>query len=131
MEGNLPETADAMRVEWPETALDLSAYEIDRVLGRFSMVIIDCWVGWCKHSKRMMPVFESLAKDMVGKVVFGKVDAQIDYHFPVQYRVNATPTFLIFKKGQLVDRLVGEQSREELEHAVRRQLDLLSTEPAP
>ena len=128
MEGNLPEAKDAMRAEWPETALDLSAYDIDSVLHSFNLVIIDCWVGWCKHSKRMLPIFESLAKEMVGKAVFGTVDAQMDYHFPVQYKINATPTFLIFKKGQLVDRLVGVQSREELEHAVRRHLELLPSE---
>jgi thioredoxin 1 len=131
MEGNATEAAGAKNSDWPERALDLRAEEIETILHHFNVVIIDCWVGWCKHSKRMLPVFDALAKDFSGKVVFGKVDAQVEYHFPVQFRVKATPTFLIFKKGELVDRLIGEQSKEELEHAVIRQLDLLSNEAQP
>jgi thioredoxin 1 len=130
MAGIVPEAAKENESSWPERALDLSADDIEGVLHRFNVVVIDCWVGWCKHSKRMLPIFEAMAKDMTGKVVFGKVDAQLDFHFPVQYKVKATPTFLIFKKGELVDRLIGEQSREELEHALRRQLDLLPSEPS-
>jgi hypothetical protein len=34
--------------------------------------------------------------------------------------VTATPTFLIFKKGRLVERLVGEMSRNELDRNIRR-----------
>ena len=129
MSDQMTEAASEADAGWPEQALDLNGESIDVVLRRFSVVVIDCWVGWCKHSKRMMPIFESLARDMTGKAVFGKVDAQEVFHFPVQYKVRATPTFLIFKKGELVDRLVGEQSREELEHAVRRHLDLLAEGP--
>jgi thioredoxin 1 len=129
MSDQIMEEASEAEARWPEEALDLNADNIDTYLRRFNVVVIDCWVGWCKHSKRMMPIFDSLARDMTGKAVFGKVDAQEVNHFPVKYRVRATPTFLIFKKGELVDRLVGEQSREELEHAVRRHMDLLAEEP--
>ncbi|MDD1747019.1 MAG: thioredoxin family protein [Methanomassiliicoccales archaeon] len=125
MEGTLPQAEKGKEGDWPEKAMDLSEVDVDGVLHRFDLVVIDCWVGWCKHSKRMLPIYEGLAADMAGKAYFGKVDAQVDYHFPVQYRIRATPTFLIFKKGVLVDRLIGELSREDLEHAVRRHRGLL------
>jgi thioredoxin 1 len=128
MSGNEIEASELRKVEWPEGALNLRADDIEALLHHFNVVIIDCWVGCCKHSRRMLPIFDGLAKELIGKVVFGKVDALVDYHFPVQYKIKATPTFLIFKKGEIVDRLIGEQSREELEHAVMRQLDLLSNE---
>ncbi len=131
MAENEPGAAMEVKTEWPERALDLGVNDIDGVLHHFNIVMIDCWVGWCKHSKRMLPIFDALARDLVGKAVFGKVDAQVVNHFPVQYNVKATPTFLIFKRGELVDRLIGEQSREELEHAVMRQMDLLSIEARP
>jgi thioredoxin 1 len=126
MSDQMTEAVSEADAGWPDQALDLSAEKIDDFLRRFNVVVIDCWVGWCKHSKHMVPIFDSLARDLTGKAVFGKVDAQEVFHFPVKYKVRATPTFLIFKKGELVDRLVGEQSREELEHAVRRHLDPLA-----
>jgi len=115
----------------PITAIDLSEDELEGFLHKFDLVVVDCWVGWCKHSNRMIPIFDLLAKEMSGKAVFGKVDAQRHYHVPVKYKIRATPTFLIFRRGELVDRLVGEMSKEELAHAVHRQLDFLGRGPAP
>jgi thioredoxin 1 len=106
--------------EWPEQALDLSEDDVEGALRRYELVVVDCWALWCKHSMHMLPIFERLAKEMTGKALFGKVDARQQYHFPVKYRINATPTFLIFRRGELVDRLVGERTKEELEQTVRR-----------
>lgn len=117
------EPMDKGREGWPERALDLNETDLSAFLFRYDLVVIDCWVGWCKHSKHMMPIFESLAKEMSGKAAFGKIDAQQFFHVPVMFRVNATPTFLIFKGGQLVDRIVGEVDRDEMEHAIRRQME--------
>lgn len=115
---------------WPERAMDLGEQGLESLLHSYDLVVIHCWVARCKYSKRMMPVFDGLAKEFVGKAVFGKIDAQEQYHIPVKYKVNATPTFLIFKKGRLVDRLVGEMGREELALAVKRQFDV-EYAPAP
>jgi len=107
----------------PERAVDLDENEMERFVRNFDLVIVDCWVGWCKHSKKMDPLFDSLAKEMAGKAVFGRLDAQENFHVPVKYRVTATPTFLIFKKGSLVERLVGEISKTELDLSIRRYVD--------
>jgi thioredoxin 1 len=118
MEGALQDST--MRTE---RAVDLDENEMERFVRNFDLVIVDCWVGWCKHSKKMDPLFDSLAKEMAGKAVFGRLDAQENFHVPVKYRVTATPTFLIFKKGSLVERLVGEISKTELDQSIRRYVD--------
>jgi len=118
MEGALQDST--MR---PERAVDLDENEMERFVRNFDLVIVDCWVGWCKHSKKMDPLFDSLAKEMAGQAVFGRLDAQENFHVPVKYRVTATPTFLIFKKGSLVERLVGEVSKTELDQSIRRYVD--------
>jgi thioredoxin 1 len=112
----------------PDRAVDLDENQMENFLLRFDLVIVDCWVGWCKHSKNMAPLFESLAQEMAGMAVFGRLDAQENHHVPVKYGVKATPTFLIFKKGHLMERLVGEMGKPELERSVRRYLE---EKPAP
>lgn len=121
----------ALKGDVPTMALDLSEDELEDLLRKNDLVVVDCWVGWCKHSIRMTPIFDLLAKEMSGKAVFGKVDAQRHYHVPVKFKVRATPTFLIFRRGELVDRLVGEMSREELTQGVLRQLDFLGPGQTP
>jgi len=123
MEGALQDST--MR---PERAVDLDENQMERFVRNFDLVVVDCWVGWCKHSKKMEPLFESLAREMSGIAAFGRLDAQENFHVPVKYRVMATPTFLIFKKGQLVEKLVGEISKDELNRNIRRYVDEV---PAP
>ena len=53
MSDQMTEAASEADAGWPEQALDLNGESIDVVLRRFSVVVIDCWVGWCKYSKRM------------------------------------------------------------------------------
>src|SRR5512137_2003360 len=123
MEGTLQEATIR-----PDKAVDLNESEMEHFVRKFDLVVVDCWVGWCKHSKKMDPLFESLAKEMASKAVFGRLDAQENFHVPVKYRVTATPTFLIFKKGNLVERLVGEVSKTELDQSINRYVD---ERPAP
>jgi thioredoxin-like negative regulator of GroEL len=61
---------------WPERAVDLSEDEMKSFLHRYDLVMVDCWVGWCKHSKKMVPLFEGLTKELAGMAAFGKLDAQ-------------------------------------------------------
>jgi len=112
----------------PDKAVNLDENEMESFLRKFDLVIVDCWVGWCKHSRRMAPLFESLAQEMAGVAVFGRLDARENYHVPVKYQITATPTFLIFKRGNLVERLVGEIGKTELDRSIRRYLD---EKPAP
>ncbi|MCU0861109.1 MAG: thioredoxin family protein [Methanomassiliicoccales archaeon] len=115
----------------PERAVDLSEDELEAFLHHYDLVVVDCWLDTCKHSRRMLPVFETVARDNSARAAFGRVDVRRHYHVPVKFEVKATPTILFFRRGRLVDSLVGEMSKEELEVAVRHQLDRLGDETAP
>lgn len=115
----------------PGRAVDLSEDELEAFLRSYELVVVDCWLDTCKHSRRMLPVFETVARDNAARAAFGRVDVRRHYHVPVKFEVKATPTILFFRRGRLVNTLVGEMSKEELEGAVRHQLERLGEEPAP
>jgi thioredoxin 1 len=60
------------------------------------------------------PVIEQLATEMQGKIVFGKLNVDENPKTSTKHQIMSIPTFLIFKKGNLVDRLVGAYPKEEL-----------------
>lgn len=77
-------------------------------------VLVDLWATWCGPCKMMAPIVEELAGEYDGRVLVGKMDIDENEDTPSDYGVMSIPTFLFFKNGQLVDRMVGACPKEEL-----------------
>ncbi|MCS7037311.1 MAG: thioredoxin [Saprospiraceae bacterium] len=83
------------------------------VLGSDKLTIVDLWAEWCGPCKMMNPVIEELAREYEGRAVIGKLDVDNNPKAPTEYNVRGIPTFLFFKNGQLVDRIVGARSKQD------------------
>ena len=70
-------------------------------------VLLDCWAPWCGPCRMLAPVLEQLAAESGGKYVVAKLNTDENRGVASQFSIDAIPTLLIFKNGQLVDRIVG------------------------
>jgi len=70
-------------------------------------VLVDFWATWCPPCRAIAPVLEQIAKEANGRYVIGKLDVDANKQTAARYQIEGIPTLLIFKGGQLVDRLVG------------------------
>lgn len=77
-------------------------------------VLVDFWATWCGPCMMLSPTIDALATEFAGKVKVGKVNIDQNRKLPVQFRVNGIPTLMVFKGGQLVDTVVGAQSKDRL-----------------
>ena len=75
-------------------------------------VLVDFFADWCVPCKMMAPVVEELAKQYDGKIKVGKLDVGADQQTAELYKVRNIPTFLFFKNGEVVDKLVGADKKE-------------------
>src|SRR5713101_4605830 len=85
---------------------DGPTFEAD-VLQASEPVVVDFYADWCGPCRMMTPVVEQLASELVGKVVIGKLDVDVNQDIAIRYGIMGIPTLGLFRAGKLVDRLIG------------------------
>lgn len=88
------------------------------VLDSDKVTLVDLWAEWCGPCKAMNPIIEELAQEFDGRAVVGKLNVDDNPEVAINYNVRGIPTFLIFKGGELRDKVVGMQSKQVLKNKI-------------
>ena len=103
-----------------QTATD-SNFDTD-VLKAPQLTLVDFWAEWCGPCKMLGPTIDTLADQFAGKVKVFKVNVDENPVTPTKYSVRGIPTVILFKNGQPVDQLVGNQPKAAFEEVIQRHL---------
>ncbi len=85
---------------------DLDNTNFDQEISTESPTLVDFWAEWCGPCKSMHPVFESLSKKYPD-IKFARVNVDSNQNISMKYAVQSIPTFIMFKSGQIVDKMMG------------------------
>jgi len=86
----------------------------EEVLQHQGVALVDFWAPWCGPCRRIAPIVDELAEAYAGRAKVLKMNVDENQRTPMEYGIQGIPTLLIFKNGQLVDTLVGLQSKQTL-----------------
>jgi thioredoxin 1 len=60
----------------------------------------------------LSPTIDALARGAQGRWVIGKLDVDQNQQTAARFQIDGIPAMLIFKRGELVEKLVGLQPKE-------------------
>jgi thioredoxin 2 len=83
-------------------------------------VLLDMWASWCGPCQRIAPMIDELASEWGGRVRFAKMNVDENPATSARYKVHSIPNLLVFKGGQVVDRIVGLQPKAEIVRRLQR-----------
>ncbi|MBN9648318.1 MAG: thioredoxin [Terrisporobacter othiniensis] len=83
--------------------------------------VVDFFATWCGPCKMLAPVFEELSGEM-NTANFFKVDVDQALDVARRYAITTVPTMIIFKDGEVADKMVGFLPKEHIKAKIEAQL---------
>ena len=106
--------ASQPKVEYPSAPVHVNEKTLAEVVQRYPLVLVDFYAEWCQPCRMLAPVIDELAAQLKGRVVFAKLNVDLNPRAAVQYQALSVPTLVLFKRGKPVDRVVGALPKQAL-----------------
>jgi thioredoxin 1 len=95
--------------------MEVTKKKLNELLHSDIPLLVEFWGSWCPPCQQQKHVLGELAERYDDKLNIAKINIDRNPGIATQYDILGVPTYIIFKKGEIVDRAVGAKSPEQLE----------------
>ena len=85
-------------------------------------VLVDFYADWCGPCRKQLPIMDEMAKDYAGKARIAKMNVDNGRIKSAEYGIASIPALLVFKDGQVVEKMVGLHSKAQLSQIIGKYL---------
>jgi thioredoxin len=78
------------------------------------VTLVDFWAEWCGPCRMQLPILEEVSEEIGEKATVGKINVDHELELAQRFGVQSIPTLILFKDGEIVDKMVGVQAKETL-----------------
>ena len=86
--------------------MELTSENFNQEMTNNDLLLVDFWAEWCGPCKSMHPIFTRMAKKYKS-VRFARVNVDNAQDIATKYGIQSIPTFIMFKKGEIANTMVG------------------------
>jgi thioredoxin 1 len=86
------------------------------------LTLVDFWAEWCGPCKMIAPTIEELAEEYEGRLKVCKLDVDANQRTAQRFAVRSIPSMLFFKKGEVVETVVGAVRKQRLAEVIEAHL---------
>ncbi len=98
------------------TAVNVSDRDFAReVLASPGPVLLMLWAPWCAYCRMLNPIIDRLAEDHNNRLKVARLNVDDNPAVCAQYAIRGVPTIPMFRDGNLINKMVGVLSKEEIE----------------
>lgn len=103
--------------------LNLDDSNFAQTINKYPLVLVDFWAPWCGPCRMMSPIIDQVGKEYIGKLVVGKVNVDENPNISGQFGISSIPTLILFKRGQVVNNIIGSVSKSRIDEMVKMHLE--------
>lgn len=81
-------------------------------------ILVDFYADWCAPCQRMLKIIPRLAESVQGRALIGKVNVDEQMNIRTKYQVKGIPTFILFEKGEVIERWAGIKTLLEMQRII-------------
>ncbi len=122
---SLAKEAEPMEPKRNSSVTQLTPANIKTIVQNIpNILIVDFYAEWCGPCKVMKPIFEEIADELKGKYTFATVNIDECKEFAQECKIMSIPTIGIFSAGTLIEKIIGQQTKETLMERITQALSM-------
>lgn len=94
----------------------------EEVIKSDKLTVVDFYADWCGPCRKLSPIVEEVENEFDGQVKFSKINTDENIDVAREYQVSGLPTLLVFKNGEVVERMVGLMPKSSVISGIEKHL---------